>query len=218
VLFRSPNDAPQYAHLFNLGKSISGFDPIGGNAARLMADSEAMIDALVADIDAAQDHVHIMFYIWLPDHSGLRVAEALKRATLRGVTCRAMADNLGSRTLIKSGHWADMQAAGVRLAIVLPMFGAIARFDLRNHRKIVVIDGTITYCGSQNCADAEFLPKKKYGPWIDTVLRLEGPVARQNQHLFVSDWMIATKENITDLLKLPVPAPESDFGIFHCIK
>ena len=47
-----------------------------------------------------------------------------------------------------------------------------------------MIDGRITYCGSQNCADPEFLIKAKYAPWVDAVLRLEGPIARQNQHLF----------------------------------
>lgn len=202
----------QYRHLFKLGISISGFDPVGGNSARLMESSNAMIEALVNDIDTASDHVHVLFYIWLPDNNGCKVVEALKRAAGRGVKCRAMADNMGSRTMINSEHWRAMQESGVHLAILLPMFTRLSgRIDLRNHRKIVVIDDTITYCGSQNCADAEFLPKPKFAPWVDAVLRLEGPVARQNQHLFVSDWMAATDENITELLSTPVRAPKAGF-------
>ena len=108
-----------YRHLFELGRSISGFDPIGGNTAQLMPNANAMIDAVVADIDAAKDHVHVLFYIWLPDHNGLKVVEALKRAAARGVTCRAMADDLGSRTIIRSEHWQAMRAAGVRVAVGL---------------------------------------------------------------------------------------------------
>lgn len=204
--------SPRYRHLFKLGKSISGFDPVGGNSAMLMENSDAMIDALVADIDAAQDHVHILFYIWLPDNNGCKVVEALKRAAGRGVKCRAMADNMGSRTIIKSAHWRAMKESGVHLAIVLPMFGYLTgRIDLRNHRKIVVVDDNVTYCGSQNCADAEFLPKSHFAPWVDAVLRIEGPIARQNQHLFASDWMVATNENITELLHLPVSAPRAGF-------
>lgn len=202
----------QFEHLFKLGKSINGFTPVGGNRAILLENSEAMIDMLVADIDAAKDHVHILFYIWLPDVSGLRVVEALKRAAGRGVQCRAMADNMGSRTIIKSKHWQDMKECGIELAIILPMFAYLAgRIDLRNHRKIVVIDGTITYCGSQNCADAEFLPKPDFAPWVDAVARFEGPIARQNQYLFCSDWMATTNEDISDLLALPLPEPHEGF-------
>ena len=198
--------------VFQLGRSISGFDPIGGNTAQLMADSNAMIDAMVADIDAAKDHVHVLFYIWLPDRNGLKVVEALKRAAARGVTCRAMADDLGSRTIIRSEHWQAMRAAGVRAAAGLPIGNPLlrpfhGRIDLRNHRKIVVIDDCVTYCGSQNCADPEFLVKAKFAPWVDTVMRFEGPIARQNQFLFASDWMTYVDENLDHILSKPLPLP-----------
>jgi len=201
-----------YRHLFQLGRSISGFDPVGGNTARLMSDSNAMVDSMVADIDAARDHVHVLFYIWLPDHNGLKIVEALKRAVARGVACRAMADDLGSRTIIRSEHWQAMRAAGVRVAAGLPIGNPLlrpfhGRIDLRNHRKIVVIDDCITYCGSQNCADPEFLVKAKYAPWVDGVMRFEGPIARQNQFLFASDWMTYVDEDLDDVLRKPLPLP-----------
>ena len=82
------------------------------------------------------------------------------------------------------------------------------RIDLRNHRKIVVIDDRITYCGSQNCADPEFLVKAKYAPWVDAVMRFEGPIARQNQHLFAGDWMAHVDDDIDDLLRQPIPPTE----------
>jgi len=201
----------RYRHLFELGRSISGFEPIGGNAARLLPDSNAAIDSMVADIDAAKEHVHLLFYIWLPDHNGSKVVEALKRAAARGVTCRAMADDLGSRTMIRSEHWQAMRAAGVHVAACLPIGHPLlrpfhGRIDLRNHRKIVVIDDSITYCGSQNCADPEFLVKAKYAPWVDAVMRFEGPIARQNQFLFASDWMTYVDEDLDALLSGPMPS------------
>jgi cardiolipin synthase A/B len=210
----SPNLKPgvpeRYEHLFRVGRSISGFEPIGGNRARLLADSDATIDAMVADIDTAKDHVHLLFYIWLADNNGCRVVDALIRATARGVTCRAMADDLGSRQMIRSAHWRTMEAAGVRLARALPVGNPFlralrGRIDLRNHRKIVVIDDWITYCGSQNCADPEFLVKAKYAPWVDAMMRFEGPVARQNQHLFAGDWMAHVNDDIVALLQRPLP-------------
>jgi cardiolipin synthase len=82
------------------------------------------------------------------------------------------------------------------------------RIDLRNHRKIVVIDDRITYCGSQNCADPEFAIKAKYAPWVDAMMRFEGPVARQNQLLFAGDWMAQVDDNIDELLRRPLPNSE----------
>ena len=202
----------RYRNLFRLGHSVSGFWPVGGNTAQLLPDSNATIDAMVADIDAARQHVHLLFYIWLADNNGRKVIEAVKRAAARGVACRVMVDDLGSRTLVWSEHWQAMREAGVQvasgLAIGNPLLRVLtSRIDLRNHRKIVVIDGTITYCGSQNCADPEFLVKARYAPWVDAMVRFEGPVAHQNQLLFAGDWMAGVKEDLGELLRAPAAVP-----------
>jgi cardiolipin synthase len=202
--------------LFNVGESINGYSPMGGNSARLMKDSNAAIDEMVADVDTATDHVHLMFYIWLTDNNGTKMVEALKRAAARGVTCRAMVDDLGSRELVHSQQWKDMAAAGVHTASALKIGNPLVRIfngrvDLRDHRKILVIDNRVTYCGSQNCADPAFLPKKKYAPWVDAVMRFEGPVVRQNQHLFASDWMANCDEDISEVLRQPMPTAEIGF-------
>ncbi len=210
-------DSPgSYPHLFRVGQSVNGFYPVAGNQARLMPDSDSTIDSMVADIDAATGHVHLLFYIWLPDKNGLKIVAALKRAAARKVACRAMADGLGSRTMTASEHWQAMRDAGVQVATALPIGNPLlrvlrGRIDLRNHRKIVVIDGRITYCGSQNCADPEFLVKAKFAPWVDAMIRFEGPIAWQNQHLFASDWMAQVDEDITGYLRQPPPGAEHGF-------
>jgi cardiolipin synthase len=171
---------------------------------------------MVTDIDAAVDHIHLLFYIWMPDNSGEKMAQALKRAAARGVKCRAMVDDVGSRLLVKSVLWQEMQSAGVELCRVLKVGNPLlhmfnGRIDLRNHRKILVIDNQITYCGSQNCADPEFLTKKKYAPWVDVVMRFTGPVVRENQHLFAIDWMAATNEDIRQTLLQPLAPIKAGF-------
>jgi cardiolipin synthase len=206
----------QVAPLFRVGRTITGYNPIEGNRGELMHDSDSAIERMVADIDRATDHVHLLFYIWLDDTNGMKMVSAVNRAAARGVTVRAMVDDLGSRDLIRSRAWKDMRAAGVKLARALPIGNPIlrvlgGRIDLRNHRKIVVVDNRITYCGSQNCADPEFAPKPKYAPWIDAVMRFEGPVARQNQHLFATDWMAHVDEDLADLLSEPLPEFEDGF-------
>jgi len=102
------------------------------------------------------------------------------------------------------------------VAVALPIGNPLlrplhGRIDLRNHRKIVVIDDRITYCGSQNCADPEFRVKPKYAPWVDALMRFEGPIARQNQHIFVGDWMSYVDEDIRGLLEPPIKAPGTGF-------
>ncbi|GBQ93015.1 phospholipase D [Acetobacter nitrogenifigens DSM 23921 = NBRC 105050] len=196
---------PRLAPLFRVGQSISGYLPLAGNSATLMRDSDAAIDAIVADIEASREHVHISFYIWLADNNGMKVVTALIAAAKRGVVCRVMADDLGSRRLIHNDHWSAMERAGVRLVRALPLGHVLqrpfrGRFDMRNHRKIVVIDSRVTYCGSQNCADAAFRVKAKYAPWVDVLARFEGPVVLQNQHLFATDWFAHTDEDLTTLL------------------
>ncbi|MFV2051773.1 cardiolipin synthase [Aliiroseovarius sp. YM-037] len=202
--------APIYRPAFRYAGSINGFHPVDGNTADLMADGGETRARLVADIDAATDHVHVLYYIWLGDNTGTDVAEALIRAAGRGVTCRAMADGLGSRVLVKSELWKRMEAAGVHLAVALSLKNPIrtvltSRLDLRNHRKITVIDGRITYCGSRNSADPEFLVKAKYAPWVDIMLRFEGPIVAQNQLLFASDWMQATGEPLDGIALVSEP-------------
>lgn len=198
-----------YAPLFKVGESISSFPVVGGNRGELLGTSDEVVSRMIADIDAARDHVHICFYIWLADGNGLRMVEALKRAAQRGVTCRAIADDLGSRAMIRSEHWKAMQEAGVRLAAALPIGFPLSRplkgrIDMRNHRKIVVIDNRITYCGSNNCADAAFAIKPKFAPWVDAMMRFEGPIVLQNQHVFATDWMGHVKENLSGLFADPV--------------
>jgi len=205
VLQSVPN---RFHAAFRICERIGRCPAVGGNSATLAADSNAAIDSMVRDFDDARETIHISFYIWLTDHNGLKVVEALKRAALRGVTCRIMADAIGSRGLIRSKYWQAMRDAGVRLCVSLKMRRGFAflegsRIDLRNHRKIVVVDDWITYCGSQNCADPEFRIKPKFAPWVDIMMRFEGPVVHQNQLLFADAWMVEAGENLSGVIAPP---------------
>ena len=154
----------------------------------------------------------MLYYIWLQDQTGTNVANALIRAAKRGVECRAMADALGSHGMVKSPLWQAMKDAGVKTSVALPFNNIIktiltSRLDLRNHRKITVIDNRITYCGSQNCADPEFHKKPKYAPWVDIALRFEGPVVAQNQLLFAEDWLAHEPDELSNFIAEPKPQP-----------
>jgi cardiolipin synthase len=217
-----PGD-PVAAAVSDLCRSINGFGPTSGNRVVLLGDPAASpaeptldcdraIAGLIEAIEAAAEHVHVSFYIWLDDGNGGRVADAISAAARRGVTCRVMVDALGSRDFVRGPRWRQLREAGAHLVAALediPRLGhaAVGRVDLRNHRKLVVIDNRIAFCGSQNCADPQFRVKARYAPWIDVLLRCEGPVVRQAQHLFLGTWIAETGE---DLYGLPAAAPEPE--------
>lgn len=214
----------QAQSLAALAQSITGFPAVAGNRIQLLGDaaapatepmrnSKAAIAQLVADIGQAQHQVHIAFYIWLDDAVGQQVARAVADAARRGVQCRVMVDALGSRAFHGSALWRELAQAGVKLLATLDDVGllrhlAFSRVDLRDHRKLVVIDNRLAYCGSQNCAEPEFRVKAKYAPWIDVLLRCEGPVVRQLQALFLSGWVPETGEAGLDNLACAPVEPQ----------
>lgn len=210
----SPPAIPATLHpAFARAAAANGFSPLAGNRQELMTGANGFVDRLVADIDAAERHVHAFFYIWLDDRNGTRVAEALMRAAARGVDCRVMVDALGSRKFCASPLWSGLRAGGVRTGAAFPISFPllrllISRIDIRNHRKIVVIDHRIAYAGSQNCADAAFALKPRYAPWVDIMVRVTGPVVWQFQQLFVSDWITHEGEDIAPILAGPAPVAE----------
>lgn len=202
---------------FARAAAVNGYVPSTGDAIALLPEPSEQITALLADIDAATRSVHLITYIWLTDHTGVALAEALTAAAERGVRVRVLVDGLGARGFLKSPHWRAMRKAGVHTGIAFsfrwPLFKlATMRIDLRNHRKLAVIDGRVAYTGSRNLADPEFRIKARFAPWTDVLLRIEGPLAAQHQHIFATDWITHTREEIADLVIPTPPAPQSHPG------
>ena len=213
---RSADVPAIYRPIATLGEAVGDNLARGGNVLRLISDTDLFIQALVEDIDAASHCCHLEFYIFLPDHSGTRVAEALIRAAARGVQCRLLVDAVGSKHLLRSPLRRQMQQASVQVVSALPanvLRMAFARLDLRNHRKIAIIDGRIAYTGSQNIADAEFAIKRKFAPWVDAMVRITGPAARDLQVLFVEDWYMDTNEALDELLRIEPPVAEDGIAV-----
>ena len=200
---------------FAAGAATSGFQPVAGNRLTLLPEGDAMMDDILTEIGRARAHVHVLFYIWLPDATGTAMADALCAAARRGVACRVLVDDLGARRLIRSPLWGQMQAAGVAVERAAPMGNPLVsllfqRLDLRNHRKIVVVDNRISWVGSRNCADAAFAIKPRFAPWVDVMLRLDGPVVRQQQAVFLHDWMTHHAEDLSALLRDPLDLQAGD--------
>ena len=202
---------PEFARtIVATNTAVGGMAALSGNRLTLLSETDEAIDNLVDAIEQAKDHVHVLFYIWLPDHSGEKVAQAICRAAQRGVACRVIVDALGSRLLVRSALWHQMQEAGAECVTAFPWglpFISILfqRLDLRNHRKILIVDNAVAFTGSRNCSDMAFAIKPRFAPWVDVLFAVEGPVVRQLQTIFLGDWMSYTGRDMGDLLQ-PVPA------------
>ena len=189
----------------------------GGNRVELFGETEQSIRAMIEAIDAAREHCHALFYIWLDDGTGRLVAEALERAAARGVACRVLLDAVGSKAFLRSETCRSLRERGVSVVAALPVSlprMLLSRIDLRNHRKLLVCDGVVGFTGSQNIADAAFAPKAKFAPWVDCLVRLEGPAVRELQMIFVVDWTLDAPDEGGDLdvdaLLAIEPPPQAD--------
>ncbi|MCB9844912.1 MAG: cardiolipin synthase [Phycisphaeraceae bacterium] len=189
------------APIARFGTAVCGLPPLRGNDLTLIGPADEFLLSLIEDIDHAADHVHILTYIWQHPGAAEAVARALIRAAGRGVECRVLADGVGSRPFFAGRLDNQMRDAGVRVIEALPV-GPIRflfrRLDLRNHRKIAVVDGRIGYCGSHNLTDATFGTRGRdpVGPWIDATMRVEGPAAQALQMVFLRDWAMESEEQL----------------------
>jgi cardiolipin synthase len=186
-----PGLSPTLLGIPELARQLGDFEALAGNRVELLADYTTTINRIIADIDSAERHVHLLFYIFLADESGQRVGEALVRAAKRGVTCRVLMDAVGSREGLRQLA-PLLRAKGIEVLEMLPV-GLFrrntARFDLRNHRKLVVVDGTTGYTGSQNIVNPEFV--RGY-PNEELMVRLTGPAVAQLQAMFLADHYFET--------------------------
>ncbi len=200
-----PRLSPSSSVTVALAQSLSGMPILGGNEVHFVAQTHEVIDQLIADIDAAQHHVHLLFYVYADDESGQCVADTLARAVQRGVTCRVLVDGVGSASMLKTLR-PGMIEQGIEVQAALPVGlfrRRVARLDLRNHRKLAVIDGRIAYSGSQNIVNADYGRKDLI--WRELMVRLTGPVVLELQAVFTGDWYFETDEWLNGPAFFPEP-------------
>jgi cardiolipin synthase A/B len=175
---------------------------VSGNSVELIDDYDAVIERLVVDIDGARRYVRILVYIFADDATGRKVISALGRAVARGVICQVMIDAVGSQ------HWIRdtirlLRAVGVEAREALPfrLLRGRTRRDMRNHRKLFVIDGEIGFAGSQNIVDKDFKPKIVNR---EMVARVTGPVVAEMEAVVRADWYLETGSMSDAQLNIPL--------------
>jgi cardiolipin synthase len=182
--------------LFRVGARLTHLRATSGNRVDVLTDGNATFDALGAAIDGARHHVHAQYYLIRNDATGRWFRDRLVAAAKRGVRVRLLLDGYGCFALGR-GWRRPLRKAGVRIADFLPMRSVLLQpVNLRNHRKIVVVDGAVAFTGGFNVGDEYRGQMRGVGGWRDVHLRIEGPAAAELQRVFFQDWAFASSERI----------------------
>ncbi len=186
-----------------LSQKTLGLPTQPGNQLELIDRWQDVFQRLIEDIDRAERTCYMVFYIWHLGGTADEVAEALIRARKRGVDCRVLIDALGSRAFLRSDLTARLREAGVLVQAALPgglVRMLFVRFDLRMHRKIVVIDGKTAYTGSLNLVDPRYFKRDSgVGQWVDAMVRVQGPAVESLAVTFLADWYMETNCTLEEL-------------------
>ncbi|MFE5671039.1 cardiolipin synthase [Agromyces sp. NPDC056523] len=182
-----------------LNRNLGAMPLIGSNSARLIGDYQASLDAMTDAIGRAARYVHVEFYIFAYDSTTARFFDALGHAVARGVEVRVLIDHIASRRV--KGYRRTIRRLtdmGVEWRLMLPIMpfrGKYQRPDLRNHRKILVVDGEIGYLGSQNVVDRSYHKRSNIRrglKWQELVAEVEGPIVSGLDAIFATDWYLET--------------------------
>lgn len=193
-------------------RSTIGVPAIAGNQLQLYTSVVDVVQQLAEDIRSARQTCFLEFYIWEEGGITDSLIDVLIQAAQRGVDCRLLVDHLGSGRFLRSESARRLRRGGVRVvsALAVGLLRAfLQRFDLRLHRKIVVIDGQVAYAGSQNMADpALFKRHAEVGQWIDAMVRIKGEAAEALMATFLTDWQSETGEGFGALEIALASTPE----------
>ena len=161
-----------------------------GNAVEVLVGAEPTYAAMLDAIEGAKDHVHLEYYIFRADQTGQRFLDALTRAAKRGVRVRLLYDGFGSTGLARRA--AALRAAGGQVKAFFPLdpIRQGTTINLRNHRKLAVVDGRVGFAGGINIGD-------EFRDWRDLHLRIEGPAVAHLQAVFAEDWHFAARRDLT---------------------
>ena len=196
----------RFRSISKLARELTSIPHLPGNRIHLHSDYDATIRAMAAEIDTAERNAHLLFYALAADEVTEPVFAAIERAVARGVTVRVLYDQVGSfRYRGYAAMKRRLRASGCkwhRLYSIWPWEKGWQRFDLRNHRKLLVVDGRVAWMGSQNIIERGYhRPARRDGTrllWKDLMVRVDGPMALGIDAVFRSDWFVETGELIDD--------------------
>ena len=194
------DDLNEESHqIISLVNKLVGPHMFAGNDIDVFTTGQEKLEALMRDIEAATDYIHLQYFIIENDDVGKRLLDLLMRKASEGVQVRVLYDYVGS-FYFRPKLLRRMRAAGIEVHpfLQLTLMQFAFRINWRNHRKIVVIDGKVGYVGGMNIANRYVVGDKNWAPWRDTHLRIHGEAVAALQYSFAIDWNFTTRKLLTN--------------------
>jgi len=203
-----PHLAGAGARLIKLINNNADFPLTIHNEVRVLTDGEEIFSAFLQAIEEAKEHIHLEMYIFRRDGIGGRFSELLLAKARAGVKIRIILDGIGSR-LLPAGYFESMEAAGIEIHYFFPVRLPLlhSKVNYRNHRKILVVDGTTGFVGGCNIGDEYLGLDPKIGYWRETHLEIRGTAVYFLQRIFLQDWYFVTGQTLEGLLPELFPHP-----------
>jgi cardiolipin synthase len=205
---------PTWEGMGRLAQRVGAFPLTAGNALTLYHEGQPALDAMLASMRSAEHHIHLETFILQPDATGQEFLDLLTRKAREGVEVRLLYDAMGSRRLQR--RWLQpLRAAGGKCSVFLPLnpFRRHIQVNMRDHRKLLIVDGKVGFAGGLNVGD-EYLGRcPRFGFWRDTHLRVEGPAVAGLQRVFLEDWDFAAEEGLRGSHYFPKPQQAGSFAL-----
>ena len=195
--------APHYRGISHLASNVTGLHATKNNALSLLHTTDSILDAMLYDINQASNSCILAFYIIDPQGRINSLLEAVEAAAQRQVNCIILADAVGSQSFFRSSWPRRLRQAGVKVQPALPVGPwrtLFTRTDLRNHRKILIVDKKIGYTGSFNLADPQYFKKNTgVGEWVDVMMRCTGPLVLEMAAVFYADVAVEGERHLSEV-------------------
>jgi cardiolipin synthase len=189
---------PALGEMLAAARVKNAFPLTPGNAIDALVTGDIAYPAMIDAIEQAKRSVVMATYIFDYDAAGLMFADALEAAVRRGVAVRVLIDSVGARYSTPS-MIGTLRRRGIRTAAFLRSLvpWRMPYWNLRNHRKVLVVDGRIGFTGGMNIREGCLLARHPRHPVRDTHFRIRGPVVQHLCHAFAEDWAFTTRETLT---------------------
>jgi len=196
LLLKGHIEANAKKELINIAATATKLPLYENNSIQVFSNTNTIFQSMINDIENATHHIHLEFYIINNDSTGQILRDALLKVASKNVSIKIIVDVIGSRKSLKSNFFKVLKKhPNINLAAFRPVWIPLVNLkaNYRNHRKLIIIDGTIGYLGGMNVGDEYLGKNKRFGYWRDTAIRITGESVNNIQLVFFQDWYFVKK-------------------------